>query len=226
MKYRIYNNTLNPAVWNEDETIKPEVSQMILEVAKNFYKDTELTPPIRDILMLGSSANYNWTKTSDIDIHVSIDFSELKMPVDDAKNYTNALKSAWNSLHDIHIKKHNVELYIQNIDHKTHALGIYSLIQNKWIIKPNKQLIKLDNDLIQQKYSDLKTKIDIAIKSKDIETIKSVLKDIYDMRQAGLDAFGEFSTENIVFKLLRINDYIQKLKATISKIYDLKHSIK
>lgn len=226
MKYRVYNNTLNPAVWNEDGTINQNVSQTLIQIAKNFYEDTGLKPAIRDILLLGSSANYNWTKTSDIDVHVVICFSELAMSEEDAKNYTNSLKAEWNKDHDIHIKGHNVELYIQDVAHKTHALGIYSLLQNKWIVKPNKISVKLDNALIQQKYSDLVLKIENAIASNNIELLKATVKDVYDMRQSGLDTAGEFSTENIVFKILRNRNYIDRLKDTINKIYDTQHSLK
>lgn len=226
MKHRIYNNTLNPALWNDDGTLKQDVNQNLVQIAKDFYEETQLTPTISDILLLGSSANYNWTPTSDIDVHVSIDFAQLRMSKEDAENYTNALKAKWNAAHDIHIKGHNVEMYIQDTNHKTHALGIYSLLQNKWLVKPNKVIVKLDNNLIKQKYRDLVSKISNAIKSKDINVIKSTLKDVYDMRQAGLDMAGEFSTENIVFKLLRNNNYIDKLKKAITRVYDSQYSLK
>jgi len=226
MKHRIYNNTLNPALWNDDGTLKQDVNQNLVQIAKDFYEETQLTPTISDILLLGSSANYNWTPTSDIDVHVSIDFAQLKMSKEDAGNYTNALKAKWNDAHDIHIKDHNVEMYIQDVNHKTHALGIYSLLQNKWLVKPNKVIVKLDNNLIKQKYRDLVSKISNAIKSKDINVIKYTLKDVYDMRQSGLDMAGEFSTENIVFKLLRNNNYIDALKDSISKVYDIQHTMK
>lgn len=145
MKRRIYNSVLNPALWNEDDTLKQDVNQNLVQIARDFYEETRIKPTISDILLLGSSANYNWTPNSDIDVHVSIDFAQLKMSKEDAENYTNALKAKWNDAHDIHIKGHNVELYIQDINHKTHALGIYSLLQNKWLVKPNKVIVKLDN---------------------------------------------------------------------------------
>ena len=43
---------------------------------------------------------------------------------------------------------------------------------------------------------------------------------MYDMRQAGLDKSGEYSTENLVFKLLRSTGYINQLKNTITYITD------
>jgi hypothetical protein len=46
------------------------------------------------------------------------------------------------------------------------------------------------------------------------------------MREAGLDMAGEFSTENIVFKLLRNNNYIDNLKNSTRKVYDIQHTMK
>ena len=51
MKIRIYNNTLNPAFWNSDNTLKPEIREALLKIAQDFYEDTELTAPIEDIYM-------------------------------------------------------------------------------------------------------------------------------------------------------------------------------
>ena len=82
MKFRIYNNTLNPDLWQDSNTLKPEVRESLLKTAQDFYKDTELTAPIEDIYMLGSSANYNWSPTSDIDLHVVIDFKKINRDVD------------------------------------------------------------------------------------------------------------------------------------------------
>ena len=45
------------------------------------------------------------------------------------------------------------------------------------------------------------------------------------MRQAGLDEGGEYSVENIVFKLLRRNDIMEKLGDLSSNAYDDEHTI-
>ena len=40
------------------------------------------------------------------------------------------------------------------------------------------------------------------------------------MREAGLDKSGEYSTENLVFKLLRSSGYVNQLKDAINNITD------
>lgn len=47
-----------------------------------------------------------------------------------------------------------------------------------------------------------------------------IMKKLKDNRQKGLDKEGEFSIENLVFKLLRRNGYIGKLLDLKSEIYD------
>jgi predicted nucleotidyltransferase len=218
---RIYNPNLNPDIWEADESqIKSDLRIKLLQIANDFYASTKLTVPIKDVILLGSNANYNWTPTSDLDVHVVIDFKQLNMSDKDAKEYTNLLKYKWNSEHDIHIKTYNVEVYIQNSTEKNSATGVYSLLNDNWIIKPVKENVVLDKPLIVKKYSDMVKRIDSAIQEQNIESMKSVIKDIYDFRQAGLDRAGEFSTENIVFKLLRNKNYMEKLKDAVNKIYD------
>lgn len=222
---RVYNDTLNPEIWKDENEIKPDLRIMLLQVANDFYKDSELVPPPKDVLLLGSNANYNWTETSDVDVHIVIDFKELQMPQDSAKEYTNLVKYKWNTEHDIKIKDHDVEMYIQDVDHKTHATGIYSILNNKWLMKPDKQKVVLDKELIKTKYHDIIKRISGATKEKDLEALKSTLKDIYDYRQAGLDNVGEFSTENVVFKLLRTNNYIEHIRDQINDLYDVNVSV-
>jgi len=45
------------------------------------------------------------------------------------------------------------------------------------------------------------------------------------MRKAGLDKSGELSTENLVFKILRNRNYIEKLKSAINNLYDKSQSL-
>jgi len=128
LNQRIYNSRLNPDIWDESGRIRPDVLTHLVKIGRDFYDDVELKATLQDIILIGSSANYNWTPESDIDIHLVIDVKELGMDDKDSIiNYLDALKQKWNSDHDITIKGHKVETYIQDVDHKTHATGIFSL---------------------------------------------------------------------------------------------------
>ena len=224
MKVRIYNDILNPNVW-DGLKLKPEIKEKLLQIGKDFYADTETDAPLKDILFVGSLANFNWTDTSDFDVHVVIDFKDVDENVELVEKLVNALKSKWNDEHDIHLKGHNVEVYIQDITKENRSSGVYSLIQDKWLTEPQKENVLIDKEKIQQKYNDYVRKINSGIKAQDIEKLKTIIKDVYDMRQAGLDKSGELSTENLVFKILRSRNYIEKLKTEINKLYDKAQSL-
>ena len=224
MKVRIYNDTLNPNIW-DNLKLKPEIKEKLLQIGKDFYADTETDAPLKDILFVGSLANYNWSDTSDFDVHVVINFKDVDENVELVEKLVNALKSKWNDDHDIHVKQHNVEVYIQDVTKENRSTGVYSLMQDKWLSEPQKENIEIDKEKIQEKYNDFVRKINSAIKTQDIDKLKSIIKDVYDMRQAGLDKSGELSTENLVFKILRNRNYIEKLKQEIINLYDKKQSL-
>lgn len=226
MKYRVYNDTLNPNIWNLDNSLKQDVRDALLKIAQDFYAGTELSTPIIDIYILGSVSNYNWSSGSDIDVHVLVDFTKISTDPVLVKQLVDNIKSNWNNKHDVRVKGHKVELYIQDVKETNRAMGVYSILNNKWIKVPQKLNLDLDKDAIQQKYTDVVLQIRNAIKSNDITELKRVVKSLYDMRETGLSTDGEFSTQNIVFKLVRSKNYIDKLKNAIAKVYDLEHSLK
>jgi hypothetical protein len=94
------------------------------------------------------------------------------------------------------------------------------------VTEPKKENFELDKEQIQQKYSDMVLKIKNALESESLVKLKKVLKDLYDMREVGLNKSGEFSTENIVFKVLRSRGHLDKLRNGINQIFDKTVSLK
>ena len=230
-KLRVYNKTLDPNLW-DDKALKPEIKEALLKVAEDFYNSTELKAEIQNILFLGSSANYNWTPTSDIDIHVVIDIAEERINEDYARKFMDGLTFKWNTEHDIEVKGHPVEVYLQDVREPNSTpqqarpgAAIYSLYDDRWLLKPNLQNIKLDSDKIVKKFKLMQKKIEILIQTEDVEKLKDLMKSIRNYRDAGLAKGGEFSVENIVFKALRHNGDLKKMKDTINTIYDRKLSL-
>jgi cytidylate kinase len=60
----------------------------------------------------------------------------------------------------------------------------------------------------------------IDSKTNDPEDIQELLDRISKMRSAGLSREGEFSVENLTFKALRNNGYIQKIRQYQNTAYD------
>ena len=232
MKLRIYNKTLDPNIWNEDKTIKPEIREDLLKIAEDFYNSTDLTGEIHDILFLGSSANYNWTPTSDIDLHIVIDIAEEKINEEYARKFMDSLGFKWNTEHDIEVKGHPVEVYLQDLREPNSnaslsrpGAAIYSLFDGRWLQEPNRLKIKLDADKIRKKFRLVQEKVKKLVETSDIEKLKELMKSIRNYRNSGLASGGEFSVENLVFKALRKSGDLKKIKDTINTVYDKKVSI-
>jgi predicted nucleotidyltransferase len=223
------HDTLNPNIW-ENEVMKPEIKKELIKIARDFFKNLKLSQNIKmkDILFVGSMANYNWSDFSDIDMHIVVDFSEFKEDEDFIKKYFDAEKNLWNQKHDIKMFGYDVELYVQELKEKLESSAVYSIPNDKWIVKPEKTRFKLDKKIIKKKVENLFHKLENIQHSyedkKYQEVIDNVntLKDyIKKMRKSGLQRGGEFSTENIIFKVLRRTDFMEILDNYKNKAYDL-----
>ena len=232
MKLRIYNDTLDPDLWKDDKTLNPEIRDALLKVAEDFYNSTELKGDIHNILFIGSSANYNWSPSSDMDLHIVIDIVEENINKEHARKFMDGLSYKWNTEHDIEIKGHPVEVYLQDLaepnstaDQSREGTAIYSLVDDKWVLEPNRENIKINAEKLRRKYQQVKKQIKELIETEDVDKLKSLMKSIRNYRNSGLLKGGEFSIENLVFKALRHSGDLEKLKYAINVIYDKKASL-
>jgi len=212
------NDTLNPKIWDNEE-IKPKLLNALIKIAKKFYQDLNIEAPLEDITLTGSSANYNWTDFSDIDLHLLIDFSKLK----DSKisrDYFDAKKNEFNTKYDLKFQDQPIEVYVQDINEPHTSTGIYSLLNKSWIETPKKENINIPDSEIDKKAQPLISKIDnlISNPSTTIDDIKKLKNKIKQFRKSGLEDKGEYSLENLAFKKLRNEKYLEKLKDLETKI--------
>lgn len=226
-------DNLNPDIWNPDKTIKSEVREKLLKIAKDFFNDLEIPwAQLEDITFTGSLANYNWSKHSDIDLHLVINFDLVDEKTDFVEEYFSARKNLWNDMHDIKIHNFDVEIYVQNEKEPHHSTGVFSLMNNKWIIEPKKEKHTIQKEAVKSKLKVIMKSIDDIVNSlgreefrKIIDKSEKLTDKIKKMRTCGLEKGGEFSVENLVFKLLRRNGYLDKLWATKIDAYDKMMSI-
>ena len=89
-------DTLNPEIWNDKE-LNPKVRKQLLKIANDFIKNLDLPKPIviKDIIFTGSLANYNWSKFSDIDLHIITDFKQLESDPKLTKDFFLAQKNLY-----------------------------------------------------------------------------------------------------------------------------------
>jgi hypothetical protein len=215
-EYETHGN-LNPKLWIDD-TLRKSLRDGFLKIAHHFYEFLEIDVPIQDIILIGSNANYNWTKYSDIDLHIIVNYLEIGDNLHLVQNYLHAKKSVWNSNYPLTFKGMNIELYAQDSNDNLHAtVGIYSILNGNWIRKPNSKIISIDDDAITQKTKSYEYEID-ALSEKDPKLefkIKDLLLRLRNLRKSGLEAEGEYSLENLAYKSLRNSGHLTKLKTML-----------
>ena len=221
-------NTLNMNIWQSEERIKHEVSSRLIQIAMDFLESLDIGQHvIKDITLTGSLANYNWTEFSDIDLHILLDFRYIDKNTELVGYFFNAKKSDWNKMHQIMIKNHEVEIYIQDINEPHISTGIYSLLEDEWLLKPDQAAPKINYETIKIKAKSILDQIDRVQELYDsnnheaVQNVSDLIRGkIKRLRRCGLAEHGIYSTENLVFKTLRNNGYIKKLLDLKNNSYD------
>jgi len=228
---------LNPKVWEggkKDPKMKPEIRERLLEIAYEFIYFLDIDLVVTDIILTGSLSNFNWSKYSDFDLHIVANYQQYpENQIDLYEKLFNLKKMLFNEKHDITIKGYEVELYVQNETESHFSSGVYSVLFDEWSNIPKKENITIDKELLMLKSKQWMNVIDDLIDSiqdDDANTAKELVQKYKDKlkkyRTCGLETGGEYSTENMVFKILRRNGYIEKLHDESTKIIDKKLSMK
>ena len=228
------NDRLNPKLW-VNEKINSDVRLKLLEIADDFVDSLAMdwVQPI-DILFTGSLANYNWSKYSDIDLHILYDFSEIYENTEFVEDYFKAKRNLWNEEHEgISIYGFPVEISAEDANNPAKSSGVYSLESNKWIKLPKDiSDSRLNVDYIKETSADYMTKIDdMEEELADTDDIRKISKmnksaermfdRLKDTRKKSLETeSGEMASDNIVWKVLRREGYIERLRGIMTDTYD------
>ena len=222
------HDTLNPKLW-KDEKLDPEVWQSLNKIANEWAKFANIPrSAISDVIVTGGNANYNYTKYSDIDLHLVVDKGRIKCDglIDD---YLQSKKQLWGLTHDITVKGQPVELYAQDRrDPFRKSQGVYSLRSNGWLQRPTYKRISGDDPAVKNKTRDLSKTINDLINSKsdDIAAFRKLKARLKYMRSTAIEKGGEYAPENLAFKELRNRGDIQKLNDYMRHLEDEELSLK
>ena len=220
------HDELNPALF-KDSKLKPEVKDKINEIVDEFLKDfeeVEVELKVQDIILTGSNASYNYTKDSDLDIHILADTSKIMDTLKLHKVIYDAYKSNFNRKFEIELNKVPVEIYIETQDTPLVSNGIYSVIKDEWVKEPTKDDIpEVDQEAIDKAFKPWEKRYKALIsritdKSDDESEIDKFIDSLYDLRSEGLSTDGEYSIGNLIFKEMRNNGYLDNLKELRHKV--------
>ena len=197
-----YSDRLNPVIFDESSQMLPKIRGTLLQISEAFLEYLEIDDlSVTDIVMPGSNANYNYTKYSDIDLHVVTDMDAFGCS-SLADKYFDAKRNLWNNLHEISLKDFTVEVYVEDKDAHNESQGRYSILRDKWIQKPTHNPPKFNDRAVDQKASDLMIEIDSLLHSNasNVDEYTRLKERIWKMRRAALERGGEFTVENLAFQ--------------------------
>ena len=142
------HDTLNPKLFNlEVSKLKPEVLEKLLQISEEFLKSIDpLTLSIADIRLVGSNASFNYNEQSDIDLHIIVNFDLNYIDDEILQSIYNDKKNKFNEKFDFKIYDIPVEVYIEDIKSMNATNGIYSILRNNWIRKPQPIEYELPDD--------------------------------------------------------------------------------
>lgn len=216
------HNQLNPSLWDGDN-LRKEVRVALLKIAKEFYTFLDVNVTLLDLVVSGSQVNYNYTKHSDLDLHLIVPYSQVKcdMAVDELFD---AKRKLWKQQHDIEIRGVPVELYVEDVDNPP-VSSSYSVVKGEWINRPDPKAIKYDKPEVERVFAIWERAINGAIATDNLEICRNI-KDMLKMyRKEGLAQHGEFGVPNLVFKALRNDGQVGKLMDAIGKFHDRQMSV-
>jgi len=206
---------LNDKIWQKDGTVVPDVRKKLLQIARRFLDDFITPVTVKNIYLLGSIASYQWTPSSDIDLHITVDINE---PHGNPSmlDYFDLKKDHFNKNHNIYIKGYKVEVNIkEEVEEQKQFYKnkpIYDLYNQIWIQMPNMTTRKLNDPLVLEFLSYFKQRIDQIIQQEaPYHEFKKLKNTIKALRKQGLINDGEYAVGNLIFKKLRDSKLNERL---------------
>ena len=217
MRFLIEDLQLNPVIWDENNNLKSDIRNKLLQIKDKFIlglEENNIPTSIVDVRIVGSNANYNYNTNSDLDLHIVVDLDNYE---EDEKRLLemiyNYYKSAFNDKYDITVKGIPVELYIEDKNKCAISNGIFSVQNNEWVKIPTNE-IKPDVDISKSLNYMIRRFEEIKLLD-DPMTAQTLLDLLYANRQKSLAVEGEYGVDNLVFKEFRNRGYIQEIKDII-----------
>ena len=216
------HSQLNPQLWSGDK-LDQKVQVALLRIAREFYEFLEFDAPLEDIQITGSQANYTYSKYSDIDLHLIVNYKNVTcdQPVEamfDAK------RKLWKERHNITIHGIPVEVYVEDTNRPVTGSS-YSILNDSWQRRPKKIRAHWDNADISRETLVWLEHIKDALASRDLERIEKIKEDLARYRKAGLRDQGEFGSHNLAYKNLRNLGVVSLLMQALTRLEDQDLSI-
>ena len=169
---------------------------------------------VEDIILVGSNMGYDYQAGSDLDIHIQLDKDKIGCDEEFVDQYFRLTKKDFDANHDIRFYNIPVEVYVEDVDDPyPKGAGRYSLFEDEWESEPTKDLPDPNSREIRMKVRTLTNEVQDLIDDRvDVSVMKKVRDKIRESRSNGLNSYGLSSQANVMFKELRNNGIIKKMK--------------
>jgi hypothetical protein len=198
--------------WLPNGQLRKVVRTRLLKIADEYaaYLNLPKGVKIQDITFTGSLTGLNYTKHSDVDVHLILSYEDLGTGQDLATDFFDLKRKDWAATHPITVYGYPVELYAQDADqYKQDPAGHFSLLKNKWThpvpeIEPedleDEEALALAREYADEARAILRERKPHA----QLARIKAFIKRFKSLRQRGITSkAGIYSPENLAFKILR-----------------------
>ena len=229
---------LDSAIWDEDGTLRKEVKDQVynklfsLLVGQGFIHFDEW---VIDAYILGSLTSYQYTRKSDIDVHVAVDaqkFVDLELPGTsslDSDLAIDMMNADWRTVLNVDEKEtvfgtdHPIEYYFEHPEQmegrcenpKRHD-GIYSTVKDEWLLPP--RTIDLDFDpeevfkevLIEAEKIASEFDLQIGDIHRDLKEVDLLLEAVANLEPQHKIIFAEKIRQKLEEVEKEIEDFVEK----------------
>lgn len=221
------HDTLNPKIWIGYE-LRDEVKEKLNEIVDRFIlelHENDIPVKVLDARLVGSNASFNYTKNSDLDVHIIANFEDTSCDVPVLNLLYNFFKKNFNDKYDISIHGVPVELYVEDMNASAVSNGVYSLFKDEWIKMP--EPIEIPDIDITDEFTVYEDKYNKVIENNNAEMASDLVDELYLLRKDSISTDGEYGVGNLVFKEFRNRGYLDNLKQLMvdetSKELSLEH---
>ena len=214
-------DALSPALWDDAE-LMDEMRLKLVQVAQDFLDHLGLKIMMKDLLLVG----FNYSDYSDIDLHIILDFSKISEDKDLLRKYFILAKSKWNKTRSLMLAGHDVEIYVEDVNDDRIPTATYSLLRDQWVSEPSREGLTIDYEGVTKKVNEKMDEVDElqalyeqGVYDEAYELGTMLRSKLRNFRQAGLDKDGEFSNENLAFKVLRRSGILDRMNEYVKNSY-------
>lgn len=214
---------LNPDIF-DNEKMKKSVADAIMN---NFQKWARIMLPkakIERMTMIGSSAGYQYTHTSDVDIDVGV----TGVTVTDIEKIQKLIPNG----SKISGTKHPINYWINlNDKHVKMADAAYEIMTDKWVKKQSKERVKIPYNYLLEIAKFFIYGIEMRITEyesdmNELKYFKTILKDAKEDEQDEINTMIDMKEVEILADLDALEIVSHLIHGFRNEVYDKKHKFK